>query len=247
MFPKDALIDLNGAVIQRELEITETVELLPPLTESDIQAMEKLLDTTCPAHIRDMLLYGRGLGCGVFGKSLDFSMAVKDGSVVGISERGLCLSPAGENELFYIDITTDLNSWDKVFFVSREPAVMILQSESLPDFLFDFVRQEIYPDQQILLTVEHPDVQKVLDTRHHVLTHAEAVSHRDILISTFAEELEEDWSFIDMRNMAVGEGLPLELFGKQTECKRCGEQYIFALRENPNPPSFMKRLFGKKT
>lgn len=246
MFPKDALIDLNGAVIQRELEITETVELLPPLTESDINEMERLLDTACPAHIRDMLLFSRGLGCGVFGKSLDFSTAVNDSSVAAISERGLCLSPMDKNERFYIDVTTDLNSWDKVFFVSRDPAVMILQSESLPDFLFDFVRQEIYPDQQILLTAEHPDIKKVLDTRHHILTHAQAASHQDILISTFAEELEEDWSFIDLRYMAVGEGLPIELFGKQTECKRCGEQYIFALRENPNPPSFMKRLFGKK-
>lgn|GEM_PF-4184289 len=246
MFPKDALIDLNGAVIQRELEITEEVELLPPLTEPEVKAIEKMLDTTCAAHIRDMLLFSRGLGCGVFGKSLDFSQVVNDASVVRVSDRGLCLSPFEANERFYIDVTTDLSSWDKVFFICREPAVMILQSESLPDFLFNFVRQEIYPDQQILLTAEHTDVQKVLSTKHHILTQPEAASHQDVLISTFAEELEEDWSIIDLRYMAIGEGLPLELFGKHTECRRCGEQYIFALRENPNPPSFMKRLFGKK-
>ncbi len=246
MFPKDALKDLNGTVIQRELEITEEVELLPPLSEPEVRAVEKMLGMTCAAHIRDMLLFSRGLGCGVFGKSLDFSQVVNDGSIVTISERGLCLSPFDANEKFYVDLTTDLSSWDKVFFVSSEPAVMILQSESLPDFLFNFVRQEIYPDQQILLTVDHPDVQKVLKTNHHILTQPEAVAHQDVLISTFAEELEEDWSIIDLRYMGVGEGLPLELFGKNTECRRCGEQYIFALRENPNPPSFMKRLLRKK-
>ncbi|MEL6823614.1 MAG: hypothetical protein AAFP70_17800, partial [Calditrichota bacterium] len=127
MFPKDALKDLNGTVIQRELEITEEVELLPPLSEPEVRAVEKMLGMTCAAHIRDMLLFSRGLGCGVFGKSLDFSQVVNDGSIVTISERGLCLSPFDANEKFYVDLTTDLSSWDKVFFVSSEPAVMILQ------------------------------------------------------------------------------------------------------------------------
>jgi len=246
VFPKDALKDLSGAVIQRELEITETVELLPPLTEEELQQLEAKLELSCPAHIRDMLLFSRGLGCGVFGKSLNFANVEVGAAISEISERGICLTDPEAASFFYIDITSDPDSWEKIFFVCKDPAVIALQSESLPDFLFNFVRQEIYPDQQMLLAATHPEIRKVADIYHASISREEAIARPDVLLSTFAEELEGEWHIDDLRYMGVGEGLALKRFGKHTELRRCGEQYIFASRENPNPPSLLKRMFGSK-
>ena len=75
-----------------------------------------------------------------------------------------------------------------------------------------------------------------------MISHEQALNSEDADIKEFAQSLDENYLFIDMRNAQIGDGFSWGRYGPKTVNKRFGEQRIFAYEIRK---SFWQRLFRK--
>jgi cell wall assembly regulator SMI1 len=134
----DALRRLSGLRLKDEDGHDEIIELQPPATEAEIQALEGRLPCRIPDDIRDALRVSKGLANGPLES---FSLVDLEG--FGLEELlpyAYSIAHDGFGNYWVLDLLPGAPSWGPVFYVCHDPPVLAYQSPTIEAFLEDTVR-----------------------------------------------------------------------------------------------------------
>jgi hypothetical protein len=215
-----------------------TLKPAPGLTDAEIDAAARGAGLpSVPAELRELLKFTAGLpdlevGFLGFGFGLDEAFPC-----------GFTIRTDGYGNDWVLDADPRTGELGPVFFACHDPAVIVLQSASLAEFLEEVLN--LYrPGGKSRLEQRDSLVDEVLDRNPGLQSVTELRDSPDAEIRAFAAELDDRFLVVDLRDGAVGSGFEWGKFGADTIIRRRGSQLIFAIAA-PERKSFWARLFGR--
>lgn len=219
------------------------LELQPPASPEEIEALEAGLPGALPPEIRALLERTRGFSVlfeevelmGATGQYLD-----------GASPHQHDVMGDGFGNSWFVDVRSD-GTWGGVYFACHDPPVMLHQSDDLAAFFEDLLRAMESPDSGELISSMDP--KDVWGENPLARPRAEALDSGDDRLREFAQGLPADALVVDLRAADPGDGFAWGCFGPETEIRRAGDDLIFALvppeGHGQRRRGLLSRLFGR--
>ena len=228
------LVDEDG----REVAL----EFVPGLSAGDLERLEAEVGAPLPAELRDVL----ELTAGIVGalETIDFTGRDLDVEVSDMLPSGLPIAHDGFGNFWVLDLTPDATGPAPVFFACHDPPVLLYQSPDLGHFLHEVFRLYEPPHASLVDDVHDDRLFRVWRENPGALDHTAALA-ADERLRAFAAELDERWTFVDLRSPEVGMGFSWGRFGPRTEVRRHGYDPLFAYARPERKPGLLSRLFGR--
>ena len=205
------------------------IRLRPPLTGVPPAEIPELL--------RQLLKVTQGLeGVEHVSQGPDFSGGLEGQFFEEFSPQGVCLATDQCGNSWTLDPAT---GW--VFYLCHDAPVVVYQFPGLLEFLQQFRRQ---PAQSDFGTVLQNWVSRIWRENPGCLSHDQALL-LDAELANFARELAPEWTLIDLRKPAPGDGFSWGRYGPDTEVRRHPSQCIVAVRKPAKKPSFWSKFWPK--
>lgn len=245
MTPLEVMKQARGMKLQdRKGNVTE-LELLPPLSDEEMRALEASLPCPLPDEARELFAYCRGFK-GAFGDDLEG----EDGGVVlSGKDEGQVLDDIFPHAIpmvsdvfgnsWNVDLTSESTSWGPILYSCHDAPVIVFQTDSLAHFITEVLRLGNPPWESEIVTAEN---EQIWGSDPGVMTYEQCLQSGDADLEAFAQSLDETWEFVDLRHPRLGDGFSWGRYGAYTENRRYGEKRIFAYQKRK---SLWQRLRGK--
>jgi len=228
----DTLIDEDGHVV--------TLELLPSLSQAELQDFANQLPCPIPPEIMELLsacggFYGTVEQVDFTGRDLifEFEPAFPD---------GLPIAADGYGNFWVVDLNPHSTRWGPIYFVCHDAPVVLYQADSLEQFLSELFRMFEPPHQSLVDDVHEDRLANVWQTNPGVLSYEHCLRSEDLILSAFARELDESFQIIDLRRARPGDGFSWGRYGPRTKIKRFRTHAVFAYQK---PKDIISRLLGR--
>ena len=228
----DTLIDEDGHVV--------TLELLPSLSQAELQDFADQLPCPIPPEIMELLsacggFYGTVEQVDFTGRDLifEFEPAFPD---------GLPIAADGYGNFWVVDLNPHSTRWGPIYFVCHDAHVVLYQADSLEQFLSELFRMFEPPHQSLVDDVHEDRLANVWQTNPGVLSYEHCLRSEDPILSAFARELDESFQIIDLRRARPGDGFSWGRYGPRTKIKRFRTHAVFAYQK---PEDIISRLLGR--
>ena len=228
----DTLIDEDGHVV--------TLELLPSLSQAELQDFADQLPCPIPPEIMELLsacggFYGTVEQVDFTGRDLifEFEPAFPD---------GLPIAADGYGNFWVVDLNPHSTRWGPIYFVCHDAPVVLYQADSLEQFLSELFRMFEPPHQSLVDDVHEDRLANVWQTNPGVLSYEHCLCSEDPILSAFARELDESFQIIDLRRARPGDGFSWGRYGPRTKIKRFRTHAVFAYQK---PKDIISRLLGR--
>jgi len=228
----DTLIDEDGHVV--------TLELLPSLSQAELQNFANQLPCPIPPEIMELLsacggFYGTVEQVDFTGRDLifEFEPAFPD---------GLPIAADGYGNFWVVDLNPHSTRWGPIYFVCHDAPVVLYQADSLEQFLSELFRMFEPPHQSLVDDVHEDRLANVWQTNPGVLSYEHCLRSEDPILSAFARELDESFQIIDLRRARPGDGFSWGRYGPRTKIKRFRTHAVFAYQK---PKDIISRLLGR--
>jgi hypothetical protein len=202
------------------------IDMQPGLTPADINKFEATLPGKLPGEVRDLLAFSSGFEVDTIGL-VDFlgrhPFEFKDAF-----PRGLPVAGDGDGNFWVQDVREDTGQWDRVFFVSHDPSVVVVQANSLEEFLSQILDVNKPLNQSPLLRVKTDAVECIWKNDPYLVSLEAAISSGDVELSQCAKRLDDGFGIADLRFSEPGSGFSVR--GLKTIVMRCGPSPIFAVK-----------------
>jgi hypothetical protein len=162
---------------------------------------------------------------------LDLSGDRHDVEPAELMPAGHPVAADGAGNFWLLDLTPDTVETAPVFFLGHDPAVLVYVAPDLATFIDRAVAGEL-PD-------DAPG--RVWSTRPGALSYEQAMSRDDVALQQFAGALGNAWTFVDLRQREVGDGVAWGRYGPRTRLARHGWERIFGYAPYEKPPSRWRR------
>jgi len=236
------LQQLAGLRLQDEDGHEEILELHPPATETEIQALEDRLPCPLPAEIRDALRVATGL---VNGPLESFSLLDLEG--FGLEEafpHAYSIGADGFGNFWVLDLLPSTTTWGPVFYACHDPPVIAYQAIDVEEFLRDVVAMGQRGARSSVDFVHEDVVHRIWRENPDLIPIAAWVASPDVVLRAFAESLPPQAVGIDLRQAKLGDGFNWGRFGAKTVIRRAGEARVWALEPPERKPGLLAKLFG---
>jgi SMI1 / KNR4 family (SUKH-1) len=228
----ETLIDEDGRVV--------TLELLPGLSETELDDFARRLPCAIPPEISELLGACRGFYGTI--EEVDFTGGDLLFEFEPAFPFGLPIAGDGFGNFWVVDLHPSSVRWGPIYFVCHDAPVILYQSGSLDEFLSELFRMFKPPHQSLVDDVHEDRLARVWQTNPGVLSQEECLGSEDPTLSAFARELDESFQIIDLREAKPGDGFSWGRYGPRTRVERFGTHPIFAYQR---PQSLISRLFGR--
>jgi hypothetical protein len=216
------VIRASGARVERGLD------------DEAIEALAAEVGTPFSAELREVLRVAASIDGPV---EIDFT-----GRSLSFGDDELfpaCHAIAGDGfgNHWIVDLTPDAPQRAPVFFACHDPPVVVFEAPDVATFVQDALASGLGGD-------EHDGrVDRVWAADTRPLTHAEALAG-DEALSAFASELDERFTFVDLRAPEQGDGFAWGRHGPRTIVRRDGTRRLFAYAAPERKRGFLSRLRG---
>jgi hypothetical protein len=156
---------------------------------------------------------------------------------------GLPLAGDGFGNFWILDLTPDEVETAPVFFTCHDPPVILYQSPDISDFLHEAFRMLVPPHASAVDDV-HEDRLFNVWRDNPGTTERSAALASDERLSAFAGELDDRFTFVDLRSSPVGMGFSWGRYGPRTDVRRHGHERLFAYTAPEKRPGLLRRLFA---
>ena len=129
-----------------------------------------------------------------------------------------------------------------MFFVCHDPPVILYQSPNIGDFLHEAFLDARPAAPSAVDDVHEDRLFNVWGNNPETLEHSAALAS-DERLSAFAAELDDCFTFVDLRSSPVGMGF-MGRYGPRTEVRRHGDERLFAYAPPEKLPGLLRRLFA---
>ena len=221
---------------------TVTFDLLPPLSDAEIDEFAKTLPCPLPDGVRELLSYCRGFE-GSVADVVDFTGQSFLFEHEAIFPHGVPTASDGFGNFWVVDLTAQSTDFGPVYFACHDAPIILYQSASLRDFLTELFRAGTPPHQSLVDDVHEDRLFRVWRKNPGVISHSDCMRSSDSELAAFAGSLDSSWSVVDLRGATPGMGFSWGRYGPRTRLKRHGSLAIFAYSR---PEGILKRLLGKK-
>lgn len=217
-----------------------SLQLKPPLSATDIASLEAELGHRLPEDLR--LLLGRTAAIEGAQLEFDFTGRTMDFESRDLFPAGVPIAHDGAGNFWVADTNPREPQTAPVFFASHDPPVVLYQSDDVGDFLHEVFR-DAEPARASLVDDVHEDrLFRVWRENPGTVNHATALAG-DEELRAFAAELNDRFTFVDLRAPQVGMGFSWGRHGPRTELRRHGYEQLFAYARPEGKPSLLSRLF----
>lgn len=219
------------------------VELRHGLTDDQINLLSKKLPNNhIPIDIVELLKFTSGFDFYGFDE-ITFD-SIREFGLENFFPHSIQLAPDGFGNFWILDID-DNGNWGKVFFVCHDPAVIVLHSESLSQFIFhvdEFGRDAIHSN---LNKIYEEVVHDIWTNKSGFIELNVAKKSSDMILVDFANRLKDNFVIADLRAKPIQSGFAWGKFGHKIEnALRYKNELIWAV-EKPIKKGFLSSLFGK--
>jgi hypothetical protein len=121
--------------------------------------------------------------------------------------------------------------------------VILYQSPDISDFLHEAFRMLVPPHASAVDDV-HEDRLFNVWRDNPGTTERSAALASDERLSAFAGELDDRFTFVDLRSSPVGMGFSWGRYGPRTDVRRHGHERLFAYAAPEKRPGLLRRLFA---
>ena len=156
---------------------------------------------------------------------------------------GLPIAGDGFGNFWVLDLTLDDVETAPVFFVCHDPPVILYQSPDIGDFLYEAFRMLVPPHASAVDDVHEDRLFNVWRNNPGTLERSTALAS-DERLSAFAAELDDSFTFVDLRSSPVGMGFSWGRYGPRTDVRRHGDERLFAYAPPEKKPRLLRRLFA---
>ena len=241
MTPKELLERARAETFQDGAGRTGTLELAPGLAEEELATFQGRLPGPLPADVRALLLFARGFA--VLEETVDFTGEIES-EFAPAFPCGVPVYTDGFGSFWIVHVGPDTGEWAPVLFSPYDPPVVVVQSETLVDFL-----QEVFnllrPGRVSALDRVYQAAFDVWSCAGGLRRVAEVRDSPDPVVRAFAAGLKDEDYVADLRGTVVGTGFPWGRFGSDTVVRRHGGDLLFAI-ETPRWRGLLHRLFRSR-
>lgn len=205
----------------------EHLELLPPMTGSEIDGLATRIPCPLPDSVRDLLEHTRGFATGPL-ESLDFA-GLGTFEFPEIFPCPVDLAHDGFGNYWVVDLTSGSTGWGPIYFACHDPPIIAFQSPNLAHFLEEVLKlgDPNGPRSEVDL-VHEEHAMRIWTENPGMLGLEECLASGDSVLEDFAGSLPEGFVVRDLRGEAVGDGFSWGRYGPRTENRRAGEEPVFA-------------------
>jgi hypothetical protein len=233
------LVDEDGDPIK--------IDLAPPLTPEQIDAVGQRVGVALPEELRTLLAFCSGINSCL--EQIDFTGAQMAFEHNEVFPYGLPIASDGFGNFWVIDVTPQTTRTAPIFFACHDAPVILYQSPDIASFLSEVFRMSTPPHKSLVDDVHEDRLFNVWRKNPGVIDRATALQSSDAAIRAFASELPEHFQLVDLRNVRPGMGFSWGRYGPKTEVRRHGYERIFAygIFAYGKPPrrGFLGSLFGR--
>lgn len=204
-------------------------QLLPPLTDSEIQELEGRLPLPLTQDVRDLLSYTCGFAESPL-ESLVFSGL--DGlEFPELLPGGHPIAHDGFANYWVIDLVPGSDTWGPIVYIAHDPPVMVYQAPDIYTFLEEMVKLWDPPYRGALDDVHEACAHQVWRENPAVYPVSAWLEAGDEIQREFANNLTNDFLCVDLRNAKVGDGFSWGRYGPNTVVRRHGWHRLFAYQQ----------------
>jgi cell wall assembly regulator SMI1 len=214
-------------------QFSNTLELRPGLSESQIADFQNGMGVALPPEIRDLLRYSVGFDLHTKSKrSSEAPVRFTGNPGFAFEEtfpKSVPVLPDGVGNYWVVDINANTGKWDCVFFACHDPPVVAIVAPNLLAFLTQLLKSSADTASWGFYDTCKEYVNKIWKDEPWLMPIQEARSSGDPVLSNFATDIADNFYLCDLRKREVGSGFGWGLAGSNTTIKRAGTELIFAI------------------
>lgn len=242
MDPLEAIRRAEAARLVTERGDEVDLELAPPLPPDEIDRVADDAGAPLPAELRTLLGRTAGIAGGPL-ESIDFTGRSLSFGAPDTFPWGLPIAGDGFGNFWVVDLTPDAAETAPVFFACHDPPVILYQSGCIGDFLDEAFRMLVPPHASAVDDVHEDRLFNVWRENPGTLDHAAALAG-DEGLHAFATELDDRFTFVDLRSPPIGMGFSWGRYGPRTDVRRHGRERLFAYARPEKRPGLLRRLLA---
>lgn len=231
MKPLEVIRDAQTKELVDEDGESVPLELHPGLTNEEIASLEQRLPCQLPLEIRTLLKATRGFD-GIAADRVDFTGEGMFYEQEDLFPHGLPIASDGFGNFWVVDLTAESETFGPVYFACHDAPVILFHSATLCEFLTELFKCVIPPHSSLVNEVHDDRLHDVWRKNPGVLNQTESLQSPDPVIRSFAEDLDESFQIIDLREASPGQGFSWGRYGPNTEIRRHGTSPIFAYKKS---------------
>jgi cell wall assembly regulator SMI1 len=228
------LVDEDGHEVELEL-----ASGLPP---ADVERLADEIGVPLPRELRALLERTMGIEGGPL-ETIDFTGRSLSVGAADTFPAGLPIAGDGFGNFWILDLPSGDGEAAPVFFLCHDPPVILYQSPGIGDFLHEAFRMLVPPHASAVDDVHEDRPFNVWRDNPGTLDRAAALAG-DEQLSAFAAELDDRFTFVDLRSPPVGMGFSWGRYGPRTVLRRHGHERLFAYSQPEKMRGRLRRLFA---
>jgi hypothetical protein len=210
------------------------------LEPAEIERLEAEIGVPLPRELRALLRRTSGIDGGPL-ETIDFTGRSLSLELAEISPWALPIAHDGFGNFWVLDLTPDEAETAPVFFAGHDPPVILYQSPDIGNFLHESFRKLVPPHASAIDDVHEDRLHHVWRENPGALERSAALES-DESLRAFATELDDRFTFVDLRSPAVGMGFSWGRYGPQTEVRRYKHERLFAYAPPEKKPGMLSRI-----
>jgi hypothetical protein len=216
-----------------------TLRPLPPLSEAEIANVERGAGIALPTELKELLRSCGGLEG--LDENVDFSGRRASFEYSDVFPHALGIAADDCGNYWVLDLTSETAERARVYYACHDPPVIAFQSPDLAHFVRELLQIYVPPHRSAVDDVH----EKALLEDTVAINRQRALRSSDLELRTFAEDLDDRFSIVDLRDPRVGVGFEWGIAGPRTIVRRHGDRPLFAYAVS-EPRPFWKLFSGRK-
>jgi len=214
-------------------------ELAPALLPADIEGLADEVGAPLSRELRALLGQTAAIDGGPL-QAIDFTGRSLSWGAPEMFPTGLPIAGDGFGNFWILDLPPDDAETAPVFFACHDPPVILYQSPNIGDFLYEAFRMLVPPHASSVDDVHEDRLFNVWRENPGTLDHSASLAG-DERLRAFATELDDRFTFVDLRSSPVGMGFSWGRYGPRTEVRRYRHELLFAYARPEKRPGIFRR------
>ena len=223
-------------------ELSGLPELLPPVTDAELQRLESSLPCPIPDDVRAAMRLSRGFAGGPLES---FSLVDLEG--FGLEEAfpyAYSIAHDGFGNYWVLDLLPDTTVWGPVLYACHDPPVIAYQAATIEEFLRAVAARGPGGARSPVDVVREDVVHRIWRENPGLKSPSALRDSADPLLRELASTLSAEAFVADLRAPSLGDGFNWGRFGPRTVIHRAGTERVWTLTPPERRPGFLARLFG---
>ena len=214
-------------VIEAALAADADLELEPPASPAEIAEIEAEVGVPLPGELRALLGRTGAIAGSLAADVIDFTGGGEGTDFLGMFPHPLEIAGDGYGNFWVVDLLPGAHDRAAVFFACHDPPVLLFQSASIAEFLHEAFRM---PGESLVDDV-HDDRPFDVWRKDPFGVDRAAATGAGGELAAFAESLDGEFRFYDLRDPRPGMGFPWGRGRGEPNVVRHGTERIWAVEQ----------------